>query len=300
MIEIDQFYRPGGLDEALLLLAELPNPRPLAGGTDLLVQLHRDAHLEELRQRPAKPWMSRPVQLVDLSGIPELRRFEVNDRFVKLGAGVRLSEIAANGWFQANVPFLAAAAASIGSPQIRNLATIGGNICNASPAADSVPPLLCLDAEVQICYREGERTISLRNFATGPQQNGLQKGELVTGIRFEVPGSGSRQFFRKLGQRKGTAIAKINLALMVEMNADTVADVRVALGAVAPTVIRATETERFLKGKPLTDSVVKEAARICRTEVAPIDDIRSTREYRSAMAGTLLEMGLREVSGRAE
>ena len=297
MIEIDQFYQPASLDEALLLLEELPNPRPLAGGTDLLVQVHRDAHLEELRRRPAKPWMGRPVQVVDLSRIGELRGFEANGSSARMGPLLRLAEITADPWFREHVPFLVEAVSTIGSPQIRNLATIGGNLCNASPAADAVPPLLCLNASVQIRSRNGERTVPLAEFATGPQQIGLGKGELVSGIQFEVPAEGSRQFFRKLGQRKGTTIAKINLALLAWLDGGRFVEVRIALGAVAPTVIRAKRTEEFLRGREASPAVVSQAAELCREEVSPIDDIRSTREYRSAMAGTLLEMGLQEILG---
>ncbi len=292
MIAIESFHQPKILKQALSLLAKLPNPKVLAGGTDLLAQLHRDSHLEHLRRRPPKSWMAKPVQLVDISRLEDLQQIWFENGKCRIGALMLHSELARQSQLIKQVSFLCEAAGRIGSPQIRNRGTIGGNIANASPCADTVPPLTCLHAEVVLQSANGIRRLPVEKVATASQQTILNQDELLTEIIFALPTSNSIQFFRKLGQRRGVAIAKLSVAFLAHRQADRLSAMRIALGAVGPTVLLAEKTADFLTRKPLTRELLAAAKSICSGEAMPIDDLRSTRVYRAAMVGELLEMGL--------
>ncbi|HDL19126.1 MAG TPA: xanthine dehydrogenase family protein subunit M [Bacteroidetes bacterium] len=292
MTKIESFHQPQNLQEALTLLAFLVNPKVIAGGTDLMAQMHRDEHIERLRKRPAKPWMLQPLQIVDVSRIAELHFISVRDCTVSLGPLLKHDEIVNNETLREKIPFLGEASGKVGSQQIRNVGTVGGNICNGSPCADTVPPLLCLRAEITLQSVKGERKMALQSFFTGAQETLLCKDELLTKIEFRVPEGETAQFFYKLGQRKGAAIAKLNVAFLAVKEKKRLRDVRIALGAVGATPIVAEKTARFLSGRQISESIIAEAKSICSNEAQPITDIRSTREYRRAMTGELLAMGL--------
>ena len=292
MPKIDSYNQPENLDDALYLLATVTNPKIIAGGTDLMPQLNRDPHIENLRNRGPKSWMTEPVQIIDISRIKKLKKIEIGGNKCSIGPLFTHTEIAENRWINKNIPFLANAAGKVGSNQIRNQGTLGGNICNASPCADSVPPLLCLDAEIVLHSNRGERRLPLVSFFVAAQKSIIKKDELLTEISFVIPEGKTIQFFHKIGQRKGSAIAKLNLAFLAKLQAGILQDVRIALGAVAATPILARKTEKFLNSKKLSKNIIAEAKRICSSEARPIDDIRSTAEYRTAMVGEMLEMGL--------
>lgn len=295
MITIETYHQPKNLKEVIILLDSLANPKILAGGTDFMAQLHRDDHIEQLRQRAPKSWMLQPIQLIDISLLTELKKFRVNKTKCSLGVLVTHDELSKNEWINKQIPFLSEAAKQIGSQQIRNQGTVGGNICNASPCADTVPPLICLQSEIAIMSRKGKRILPLISFFVDAQQTVIKKNEIATEILFDCPSSNNTiQFFKKLGQRKGVAIAKLSLAFYAKFEDYRLHNVRIAMGAVGPTVLEAKKTAKYLEGKKLSPPLIKNAGQLCSSEARPIDDIRSTREYRAAMIGELLEIGLLE------
>jgi CO/xanthine dehydrogenase FAD-binding subunit len=276
-----KYLAPSTLSEALLLLAQdAGQARLLAGGTDLLVRM-KDGLLE-------------PERIIDLRRVTALGGIREDAGMIWIGAMARHSEVASSSLIQAKAPLLAEACRMIGSWQIRNLGTLAGNLVNASPAADSVPPLFTLNAEVILTNQRGERTVPVALFAEGPGRNCLGKDELLTSIRFSPLPDTAVSFFLRAGQRRALAISKTSLAFIgiLDDRRSTWKDVRIALGAVAPTVIRAHRAETYLVGKPLNRNVLKEAAAIISEEAKPISDVRSTIEYRRLVTGNLLIQGL--------
>jgi CO/xanthine dehydrogenase FAD-binding subunit len=254
-------WTPHSLDEALRLKAELPDARFVQGGTDVLVELNFDR--------------TRPPALINLNEVPELRGFTRENGSLVLGAGLTYAE-AMQGAVAEGLPALAEASRTVGSPQIRNRGTIGGNLGTASPAGDALPPLLVEDAEVQIASVRGERRVPLREFLLGVKQNVLAPDELVVSVRVEP--SRSPQTFMKVGPRNAMVIAVCSLALQVDRDRG---ELRAAFGSSAPTVRLVTapidETESF-------PELVAESA-------SPIDDVRGTAAYR--------RHALRVLTGRA-
>jgi xanthine dehydrogenase iron-sulfur cluster and FAD-binding subunit A len=272
-------WRPRSLGQAFDLLAERPALRPIAGGTDLLVRA-KDARVDA-------------ALTFDLGAIPELRGIEERGDSLWIGAGVTHAELLTSPLVARYVPALSQAAAVIGGAQVRSRGTLGGNLANASPAADTVPPLLAADAVVGLASRDGCRELALGDFLVGPGSSALAPAELIVGVR--VPRrDGVRGLFLRLGQRRAQAISKVSLALCLVGSVERPAWVRVALGAVAPTVVRARRAEQcLLEGGA---SALDRAREAVRGEVRPIDDIRSTAEYRREMAAVLLTRGLRALS----
>ncbi len=272
-------WRPRSLHRALELLAERPTLRPIAGGTDLLVRA-QDGRVDA-------------SETFDVCGIPELHGIEERGDSLWIGAGATHAQLLASPLVARYVPALAQAAAVIGGPQVRSRGTLGGNLANASPAADTVPPLLAADAVVDLASRDGRRELALGDFLVGPGSCARAPFELIVGVR--VPRrDGVRGLFLRLGQRRAQAISKVSLALSLVGSVDRPGWVRVALGAVAPTVIRAHAAEQcLLEGGA---SALERARDAVRREVRPIDDIRSTAEYRREMAAVLLSRGLRALS----
>jgi CO/xanthine dehydrogenase FAD-binding subunit len=274
--------RPRSLEEALEVMAQHRGERrPLAGGTDLLVEL-RDGG-EPLRS-----------QLFDLTGVPELFGIENRGDSVWIGAATTHTMIAASPIVAEVLPSLPPACALIGGPQIRNRGTLGGNIANGSPAADAVPPLLAADAVLELVSYSERREVALADFYTGYRQHVLERDELIVGVRIPKR-KGVRGTFLRLGQRQAQAISKVSLALGVCFDASGRPDwVRIALGAVAPTVIRAPETEAALLAGG--EGALERACEVLAGEITPIDDLRSTADYRRAMAGVLLHRAWRSAA----
>lgn len=228
-----------------------------------------------------------------MSAIPGFAEIRLEDGFVVIGAGATHAMIASQELVQRHAPALAKAAGLIGSPAIRNRGTLGGNLVNASPAADTVPPLFVLGAEVSLQGPRGMRWVAVERFATGPGQTVRDPTEIVTAVRFRARQEAYRSVFERLGTRKALAIARVSVAVGSQVDSDgTLHEVRVALGAVAPTVIRATETEVVLEGTIPTDEVVRAASEAVKHEARPISDLRAGADYRREMCGVLLRRAL--------
>ncbi|MDK9718365.1 MAG: xanthine dehydrogenase family protein subunit M [Trichlorobacter sp.] len=271
-----QISFPETIDELFRLQQQHPDAHLMAGGTDLLVALRHG------------PQDTRAT--ICLERIDELRRIdELDDGSVSIGAIATFSTIARNALLQERYPLLTQAAATVGGPAIRTMASIGGNIVTASPAADSLPALYLLDAQLELRSAAGSRTVAIAEFILGPRRTMLQPGEIVSRIILPPFTGWSIQRFEKVGRRKSLAIAVASLAAALQLAADgTVAAARFAWGSVGPTVLRCAEAEQALIGKPLSEETLNAAALLTQQAVQPIDDIRATADYRLSVAGNLL------------
>jgi len=267
-------YRaPTDLDEALQLLAT-EGARPLAGGTDLLVQM--------------KERKVRPSLLVDVKRVPELNRLELRDGELHIGAAVPLTRVCEELRSRSLFPALLQACEAIGSLQVRNRGTLGGNICNAAPSADTAPPLLCYEARAVIAGRSGEKEVKLSEFFTGPGSTVLSPGELLVRVVVPLPPPGSRSIYLRFTIREEMDIALVGAAaLVVPGPGGEWAAVRIALGAVAPTPIRAEAAESLLSGKAPTAELIEQAATAAAAASRPITDHRASAEYRRELVKVL-------------
>jgi CO/xanthine dehydrogenase FAD-binding subunit len=270
---------PATLAEALALMGS-GGLRPLAGGTDLMVQLEADAEAP-------------PAGVIDLWRLDELRGIDYDGYEVAIGALTTYTELRHNPVVRARLPALAEAAATVGAAQIQNRGTVGGNICNASPAGDTLPVLLAVDASFDLGSSAGERVVPARQFWTGYRRTALRPDELLLRIRFPVERDRHTRF-RKVGTRRAQAISKVVMALSFESDDGVWRDVRLALGSVAATTIRARQTEAVLEGAAPTEAVADRAAAALSAEIAPIDDVRSTADYRRSVSARILHRLLRE------
>jgi len=274
---------PGNVSECIEVLAEHGRDAAiLAGGTDLFVLM--------------KMGMKTPALVIHIAGLEELRRAERRDGRIVLGPAVTHSEIAGLELL-AGLEVLKAAAASIGSPQVRNLGTLGGNIVNASPAGDLYPALLALDATVVLRSTNGEREVSLEDFVTGPGETTIEPDEMLIATSFDDPGKVFTGF-TKVGLRNALAISVANAALIARAGEGTLTGVRIACGAVAPTAIRMRAVEELLEGEAPTDALIEEAAKVASSECEPLSDIRATGEYRRHVTGVVVSRLIRRA--RAE
>lgn len=275
-----EVLRPGSEEEALGML-EKHGPGGgvvMAGGTDLLVQMKEGA--------------CQPGIVILLDKLKRLGAIENSGGRVSIGALTTFDQIIRSEMLIQKAPVLVEACQKIGSPQIRNRATIGGNIANASPCADSVPALVVLEAEVILKSRSGVRRLKLADCFKGPGENALREDELLTGVEFDLPRQPQNSFYREMGQRKALSITKLSVAGQLELKGNLVKQARIAYGAVAPTVLRGTAVEEELIGKELTPALLNEVCVLAQREVKPISDIRSTAQYRSHATGILLKRGL--------
>jgi CO/xanthine dehydrogenase FAD-binding subunit len=271
-----QLILPGTLGEALEVLARDEGKwKPFAGGTDLMVLL-------EAGKLPHENYLN-------IWNLPELRGIEVTDSQVTLGALTTYTEVQEHATLREEFPMLCQAASETGGLAIQNRGTLGGNIVNASPAADSPPALLAYDAELELVSATGLRIVSYHSFHTGYKQMNIRPEELLRSIRLPRPAGGSRHYYRKVGTRKAQAISKVCFAGIAWMKADQIAEIRIALGSVAPIPIRCLQTEGALRKKNLNPETLATARATLATEIAPIDDLRSTRDYRLKVSLNLLE-----------
>ncbi len=253
-----EYHRPAELARALEILAELgPQARPLAGGTDLLV------NLKYKRERPA--------HLVSLEDLAELRQLNQDNGTIHLGAGLRVAHLAGGPQACRGLKALVEGAASLGSPQIRNRATMGGNLCSARPAADLVPPLLVLGARLVLQGREQERRVELDQFLQGPGQTLIQPHELLTAVVVEKPPPGSGSAFSKLGIRRAMEIARVNAAASLVLDDDgrTIARARVALGAVGPRARLSERAREVLEGQTASEDLFARAGQAAVEDASP-------------------------------
>ena len=273
---------PRSLDEAFAILATGPH-RPIAGGTDVMVQITGEIG-------PA------PDRMIDLWRLDELRGITFETGALTLGALTTYSEIRRSPVCREHVPALVEASATIGAAQIQNRGTLGGNVANASPAGDTLPVLLATDAEIIVGGPRGERTIPVTDFWVAYRKTALAPDELV--LRIRIPLVARREVrFRKIGTRRAQAISKVVMALAWRDGRHGWSDVRLALGSVADRPIRAPETERVLEGAHPTPDTAERAAASLAVEIQPIDDVRSTADYRRVVAARVLHRLVREAGG---
>jgi CO/xanthine dehydrogenase FAD-binding subunit len=268
--------RPATPAQAIAAYAARPDSLPVAGGTDLMVSWN------------AGEWHDREV--LDLSALAQWRRIDAAVGELRIGALATHTSLRHHEGVRRHAPLLASACATIGGIQIQNRGTLGGNIANASPAGDTFPPLAVYDAVVHIASAHGARQVPFAALFAGVKKTVLEAGELIEAVTIPIPAAPpDRVMFRKVGTRAAQAISKVVAAGALWFTADgTVADVRFALGSVAPTVKRAAAVEKFLKNRWLTRNVVREACLKLEADIKPIDDIRSTAEYRMNVAKALL------------
>ncbi len=278
---------PRDLPDALVTLAREPGVwRPFAGGTDLMVLFESG----KLAHR----------KFINIWKLAELRGVEVTPEHVTLGALTNYTEVQSNNLLQSEFPLLCQAASVTGSIAIQNRGTLGGNIANASPAADSPPALLVYDAELELASENGARWVSYKDFHTGYKQMSLRADELLCRIRLPRTKANWRHYYRKVGTRKAQAISKICLAAASLIEDGRVRDIRLSLGSVAPVPLRCLKTEAVLKDQLLDEGAIKAAVKELSAEIVPIDDIRSTANYRLRVAANVLEdflLKLREGGG---
>lgn len=273
------FLRPTTWEEALAAKAAHPDAVPIAGGTDVMVELNFDRR--------------RPSVLLDLTAIPELARWGTDGTVLRVGAAVPYTRIITE--LGDRLPGLAMAARTVGSPQIRNRGTVGGNLGSASPAGDAHPPLLASDAVVEVASVRGARTIPIGEFFTGVKRHALAPDELIAGFRV-APADGPQQF-AKVGPRNAMVIAVCSFALALHPQTGTVGT---GIGSAAPTPRRAAEAERFLAAelpwqspRPLPDSVVDRFGALVASAADPIDDVRGTADYRRHALAVMARRTLR-------
>lgn len=275
---------PTSLGEAYALLSGDGGAwRPIAGGTDVFVQLTGDM---------GPP----PERVLDIWRLNELRGVTVEDGVLTMGALTTYTQIRNSELCQQQLPALVEAAATIGAAQIQNRGTIGGNAINASPAGDTLPVLLATDAELVLGSGRGERIVAAKDFWPAYRKTACAVDELLLRIRFSLP-RGRQMRFRKVGTRRAQAISKVVMALAWREDGGVWRDVRVCLGSVAATPIRATETENVLEGAAPRQTTADHAASTLANEIHPIDDVRSTADYRRVVSARILHRLLREAGG---
>jgi xanthine dehydrogenase small subunit len=274
---------PRTLSEALALLADGHGLRPIAGGTDLMVQITGEL---------APP----PERVLDIWHIDELRGIGVEDGQLFISALTTYTDIRNNELVRQHLPALVECAATIGAAQIQNRGTLGGNVVNASPAGDTLPVLLATDAQIDLMSASGGRAVAAADFWPSYRVTARRADELVVGVRIPLP-EGRHVVFRKVGTRRAQAISKVAMALAWREDGGVWRDVRVALGSVAPTPIRVRETERVLEGAAPRETTADHAAATLANEIKPIDDVRSTADYRRVVSARILHRMLRDAGG---
>ncbi len=278
-----EFFLPANLDEALQIKAASgADVRFIAGGTDIIIDLDRGR----------QPHCS----LIDISRLNELHFIRSEERGIRLGGGITHAEILQSSEIRSEANILAQAAVEVGAPQIRNRSTLSGNIVTASPAADTVPPLVALNAIVELESLRGRRELPLTEFITGFRQVGLAADEIVRSILIPKAQGERRGAFLKLGLRNAQAISVISVAANLEFDETSrVSKAAIALGSVAATVIRVPEAEQLLLGQPLTDELISAAAVAAMNAATPISDVRGGAAYRKAMVKVYTLRALRYI-----
>lgn len=261
------------LDEMLTI----PGRKLIAGGTDLIPRLHRLPTME-------------PLYLIDLSRLHELRGIKENAGQIEIGALTTHSSLSTSPLLIQCAPALSQACGSVGSSQTRARGTLGGNLVNASPAADSVPPLLCLEASALISGPRGQHEILLNEFFSGPGRTRLQPDEYLQNVHFTPPGGRWGMACAKLGRRNGMAIAVVSVCVLIHLSQEgALTEIRIAVGSAAPTAVRCLHAEAVLQDQPPAEATFAAAAAALQADIAPIDDLRASADYRRHAAGVLLQ-----------
>ncbi|MCK4240673.1 MAG: xanthine dehydrogenase family protein subunit M [Candidatus Atribacteria bacterium] len=279
-----EYFAPQRVEEALEILSRYGKEiKVIAGGTDLLVQYYD-------RLYEISSWL-------DLKNIKELKEIKIYQNQMEIGAMVTHNQLEKSGNIKRYFPVLSQAAADIGSPQIKNRGTVGGNIVNASPAGDLLPPLMAYEAQFRLLSNQGEVIVLAEEFFIGPKETILKPAQLLTQIILPLPPERTYGSWIKVGKRKALIIATITLALVVEMAEDNkiIKDVRTCLGSVAPTPIEIKEIKKMMVEKNFDQLNFAELGQIVEDKISPIDDIRGTREYRKDVAKEIMINALEEI-----
>ena len=283
----DTYYAPATLDEALTILArERGHARIIAGGTDLIIELDRNVR--------------RIGSVVDITRIPGLNQIRLASERITLGPLVTHNHVVASALCVERALPLAQACWEVGAPQIRNRGTVAGNLITASPANDTITPLVAMGASVTLRSARGARDVPLAEFYTSVRRTVMAEDEMLTAIHIPALRANQRGVFLKLGLRRAQAISVVNAAIVLTFDGDVVTDARIALGSVAPTIIRAPEAEVLLVGRPLSRETIAVAARAAQQTARPIDDVRSTGLYRRRAVGVLMSRALDRLRTGAE
>ncbi len=281
------YLQPATLDETLSLLdRHTGKARIVAGGTDLLVELSRGVRTTST--------------LIDITRVQELKYVREEDGLIRIGALATHNDVIASPACRVRALPLAQACWEVGAPQLRTRGTVAGNLVTASPANDTITPLVALGSEVVLSSRSGERVVPLSGFYQGVRRTVLRSDELLREIRFPAMNPHQRGLFVKLGLRRAQAISVIDVALVLALDGDRVSEARIALGSLAPTIVRASTAEGYLLGKQLEPSVCAETGRLACTDVTPIDDVRGSAAYRLATLAGLIADGLRRIAAGTE
>lgn len=285
-----EFLTTQKIEEALNYLDKFSKVHILAGGTDLLVNLYKES--------PRLPDFD---YLLDISNIPELKFLTLVDNFIEIGPLVTHSRLINEPLIKNNFPVLAEAACTIGSTQIRNRGTIGGNIVNASPAADLLPPLIALRAEVELTSGKGKRVSSLEEFLAGPYKTKIQANELLTKIKIPLLGDNYYTNFQKIGRRKALSIARLSLALVTKIDREGIfRDTRVAPGSATPYPQSLPETEKAINGKSVLNVDLEEIGKITSKEMVSITGERWSTPYKKPTIAVLLKRALEKIIKEAK
>ena len=283
-----EYFTPKTIEEARsLVLKYKGEAKIIAGGTDLVVQMK---HKEVL-----------PRHIINIRGISG-QDYIVHDEKegLRIGAMATIRSIEVSSVVRERFNILAQAASELGSAQVRNRATIAGNLCNAAPSAETAPPLIVLGAKAKILGADGERTVPIENFFTGPGQTVLRPDEIL--VEIQVPNLLPRSsgVYIKHTIRKALDLAIVGVAVIVTLDGDTLSDVKIALGAVAPTPVRATRAEDVLRGNQIDDDLLQKAAQTAFNQCSPIDDIRSSAEYRCKMIKVLVPRAIKQAAAQVK
>lgn len=275
------YHSVSSVDEAVALLHEYQGrARVVAGGTDIIIELEQGKR-------------AGVDVLIDITRVPHLDDIVLDGNMIRMGALVTHNHVVGSDLMLKHGLPLAQASWEVGAPQIRNRATVAGNLITASPANDTIVPLMVLGAQVTLASKQGQRTVPLAKFYTGLRQTVMRPDELLTHISFPALQEHERGVFLKLGLRRAQAISVVNTAVLLSLQGDKVIYAAIALGSVAPTIIRVPEAEKALTGQTLTPETIAHVARIAASVPTPIDDVRSTAEYRSEMVKVLVARALR-------
>lgn len=283
-----EYEAPKTLADAIKLFATTNGDgRLLAGGTDLIDQMRLGRHC--------------PQVVIDVKKIPELKRLEIDEAGLHIGASTTCAEIQANPEISERFSALTDSCQIIGGIQIQSRASLGGNLCNASPAADSIPSMVALNGVCVIAGPKGQRELPVEEFCTGPGANDLRLGEILVEVRFPIPPANSGSHYRRMIPRNEMDIAVAGCASYVELSEDgqQIKQARISLGAVAPKPILATEAAEFLLNKPIDEPLLIQSAELARGTTEPIDDMRGTARYRTRVTGVLVKRTLELAIARA-
>ena len=286
-MRFDKYFEPTTVEECCKILKEYgSDAKILAGGTDVVPRLKN------------KIW--RPKAVVGIWNIPDIDVISVQKDGLELGAGAQLRRISLDKSLEKDYKVIMEAAGNVSSMQVRNIATIGGNACNASPSADAIQGLMALDAKAVITGSEGVREVAIEDFFTGPGTTVLKEGELLLKFKIPAPKAGTGAVYKKFAIRGDTDISIVGVACRLILQKDgTIEDARISLAAVAPKPIRATDAEKLLIGKKLTAELIEQVGEAAANSCNPISDQRATAEYRKQMVGVWTLHAVEEAAERA-